>query len=82
MRLIKPKGFSYFLFSLSEPIRVARRDHAREMRFNFTGLLQIGETSARMKNHRVDELHVCVESNEGASWDVYESLEVALSGIC
>jgi hypothetical protein len=62
-------------------MRVERKDpHGNAI--DFTGLLQMGETSACMKNNPVDDLHVCGRSNEGASHDVYETLEIALSGIC
>ena len=41
-------------------MRVERKDtHGNAI--DFTGLLQMGETSACVKNNRVDTLHVCVE---------------------
>jgi hypothetical protein len=62
-------------------MRVERKDpHGNAI--DFTGLLQIGETGASMKNNRVDDLRVCGRSNEGANTSVYETLEIALSGFC
>jgi len=49
---------------------------------NFTGLLQSGETKARMKNHHVDILHVCKGSNESATLMMYETSEIRLAWIC
>lgn len=50
------------------------------MRFDFTGLLQSWGDRARMKNNRVDDLHVYVRSNDGASLLIYETLEMAFQG--
>ena len=35
-----------------------------------------------MKINRVDDLQVCERGNEDASLDVYETVEIVLSGIC
>ena len=62
-------------------MRVERKD-AHGNAIDFTGLLQMGETSACVKNNRVDTLHACGRSNEGANRSVYETSEIALSGFC
>jgi len=49
---------------------------------DFTGLLQMGETLRSCEDNRVDDLHVCGGSNEGANRSVYETSEIALSGFC
>ena len=61
-------------------MRVERKDaHGNA---DFTGLLQMGESSACVKNSHTDDLHVCERSNEGANRDVYETSEIGLSGFC
>jgi len=49
---------------------------------DFTGLSQMGETSACLKTIPRIKLYGCAGSNEGASLMTYERSEINVSGIC